>query len=109
MAPDRASDCKTLNVDQLTRFWITFDYGSSEADQLPEWAEQIGFGVTSTDFDDAMSIVEREWFGRHGLRVPPVRDVVEDVDVSALSDSVREHSNPPNWRGMWFPRAEPLR
>jgi len=37
--------------------------------------------------------------------MPPVRKVVENVDVSTLDDHVRPNMHPPNWRGMWFPTA----
>jgi len=96
---------------QLTRYWVTFEYQppSSEGLVVGRWEEQVGFGVTATDLDDAMSILRREWFERHGFAIPPVREVVADIDVSTLDDQLRPHMDPPNWRGMWFPRAKPLR
>jgi hypothetical protein len=98
-------------VAQLTRYWITFDYaaGKAEGTVLPEWLEQTGFGVTAIDLDDAMAIVERDWFGAHGFPVPPTREVVENIDVSTLDDHVRPNMHPPNWRGLWFPPPGPLR
>jgi hypothetical protein len=94
-------------MSQLTRYWITFDYGLHEG-SVPEWWQQTGFVVTGFDLDDAMLILRRDWFDPHGFGVPPIQEVVEDVDVSELDDHVRPNMNPPNWRGMWFPRPGPL-
>ena len=100
-------------MSQLTRYWITFEYPPDEREDVGvvvgRWWQQVGFGITATDFDDAMAILQREWFGPYDLDVPPIREVVENVDVSTLDDHVRPNMNPPNWRGMWFPRPGPLR
>ena len=100
-----------MAATSLTRYWITFDWPSVESDGvvIGVWPHQVGFGVTATDFDDAMAIVRREWFQRHDIDEPPVHEVVENVDVSALDDHVRPNMTPPNWRGMWFPQTRPLR
>ncbi|HZQ82618.1 MAG TPA: hypothetical protein VFB25_11645 [Gaiellaceae bacterium] len=97
-------------MEQLTRYWITFEYPpiKSEGVVVGTWERQVGFGVTATDVDDAICILRREWLDRHGFDVPPVRQIVEDVDVSELDDQLRPHMNPPNWRGMWFPRSQAL-
>ncbi len=99
-------------MGQLTRYWITFDYPpplEAEGFVVGEWWRQIGFGVTAVDLDDAMAILRREWFERHDLDEPPVREIVENVDVSELGEHVLPNMAPPNWRGMWFPRSGPLR
>lgn len=56
-----------------------------------------------------MMILRREWFDRHDLEVPPIKEVVEDVDVSTSDDHVRPNMHPPNWRGLWYPATKPLR
>jgi hypothetical protein len=97
-------------MKQLTRYWITFDYPARETKGVVvgDWTRQVGFGVTAADLDDAMAILRREWFDRHDLDVPPIQAINEDVDVSELPEQLRPHMNPPNWRGMWFPRGKPL-
>jgi len=99
-------------MDQLTRYWITFDYppaDPSDGRTVGTWWRQPGFGVTAVDLDDALKLLRDEWFDEHGLDVPPIRQVTEDVDVSALDDHMRPNMNPPNWRGVWFPRTRSLR
>jgi hypothetical protein len=98
-------------VSQLTRYWITFDYPPREESAgvvVGDWTRQVGYGVTAADLDDAMAILRREWFDRHNLDVPPIKQIVEDVDVSELPGWLRPHMFPPNWRGMWFPRVKSL-
>jgi hypothetical protein len=97
-------------VPELTRYWITFRYPpvKSEGVVVGLWHQQVGFGVTALDLDDALGIVRREFFDKHDLDMPPVREVVENVDVSTLDDHIRPNMHPPNWRGMWFPTTGPL-
>jgi len=105
-------------VSELTRYWITFEYPSVEGDGVVVGLLQpIGFGVTAFDLEDALAIIRseffEEWFGRfdtyYGLDdMPPLREVVENVDVSLLGDPVRSNMHPPNWRGMWYPPPKPL-
>ena len=97
-------------MSQLTRYWITFAYPPVQAEGVVIGLSHrpTGFGVTATDLDDALGIVHREFFQRHDLDMPPVREVVENVDVSTLDDHVRPNMHPPNWRGMWFPATGPL-
>lgn len=94
-----------------SRYWITFEYPPREAEGVlvGTWTQPVGFGVTAAGLDDAMSILRREWFDRHELDVPPIREVVEDIDISELDDHVRPNMHPPNWRGLWFPPTGPLR
>jgi hypothetical protein len=104
-------------VGDLTRYWITFDYSVwRQAISAPEWIEPVlGFGVTALDIDDALGIIHREWFGRYGLELPPVQDVTENVDVSAIQDRLGQimspipFMNPPTARGIWFPTTTALR
>jgi len=102
-------------MSDLTRYWITFTYPPVESEGVVVGLLQpVGFGVTALDLEDALAIVRAGFFDRfetyYGLDdMPPVREVVEDVDVSSLDDLVKAHMHPPNWRGLWYPRPEPLR
>jgi hypothetical protein len=75
----------------------------------------VGFGVTAEDLPAAVEILRTEWFTSWGVDVPPIREVMEGVDVGAVQDRLAElmnplpFMNPPNQRGMWFPTTKPLR
>ncbi|HXW81852.1 MAG TPA: hypothetical protein VEJ84_20285 [Acidimicrobiales bacterium] len=101
----------------LKRFWLEFDLPRSEAatelatmvgtgDQftraLTPWAlVSTGVGVTGTDVDECLDIVQKRLFGG---AMPTVLKVVEDVDVSTLDEQVvLPNIEPPIWRGIWFP------
>lgn len=102
----------------LTRYWITFLYPRPEPGSGvttgPSW-QQIGFGVTAESVPAALEILRDEWFSPHGVEVPEISEVRENVDVSALQDSMAERMqplpfmNPPTSRGMWFPARRPFR
>ncbi len=95
----------------LVRYWIEFDW--PKRDGIAFGTEDHGFGVTAFDLDDALSLIRQEFFahfqavGRPKAE-PPVRRVIESVDVSILPDHVRTGMHPPNWRGVWFPPMKPL-
>ena len=95
---------------QLTRYWITFTYPPVEAEGVVVglWHQPHGFGVTALDLEDALGIIHTEFFDRHDLGMPPVQEVVENVDISTLDDHVRPNMHPPNWRGLWYPATKPL-
>jgi hypothetical protein len=102
----------------LTRYWITFDYPrpdlQSGISTGPSW-QQVGFGVTAENLPAALEILREEWFAPHGVEIPEISEVTENVDVSALQDSLAQlmhpvpFTNPPTSRGMWFPTTKPLR
>jgi hypothetical protein len=98
-------------VSELTRYWITLLYPPIEGDGkvVGLWGRPHGFGVTALGIDDALSIIRSEFFDEYDLEMPPVREVVENVDVSTLDEHVRPNMRPPNWRGLWFPATTPLR
>jgi hypothetical protein len=97
-------------MTRLVRYWITFDYRTGpQPTPARDGARPTGFGVTGLDQDDAIKIISSEWFQRHGLDLPPIREVVEDVDVATLDEHVRTNIHPPNWRGLWSPPTKPLR
>ena len=107
-----------VNGAVLTRYWITFDYPRPDPQSGitlgPSW-QQVGFGVTAEDLGAALEILREEWFSPHGVEMPEVSGVTENVDVSTLQDSLAQvmqplpFMNPPNSRGMWFPTTKPLR
>ena len=86
---------------RLTRYWIKFDRG--EAVRLPPGVS-LGVGVTGLGREDALDMVRDRIFA--GAQLPPIADVVEDVDVSTLDGNhVLPNMQPPVARGIWFPRG----
>jgi hypothetical protein len=60
-------------------------------------------GVTAFSIDDAKALIETRVFPG-GL--PLVTKLIEDVDVSTLdANHIRPNMEPPNWRGIWYPRG----
>jgi hypothetical protein len=82
----------------LRRFWFRFE-------SLPPYnALGPGCGVTAYTYDDAIAILRAAVFKNE--EVPPIRDVIEDVDVSSLDQGhVIPNIDPPVWRGVWFPKG----
>jgi hypothetical protein len=92
----------------LRRYWIEPAWPKPEG-TVAGLLEPFGFGVTAFSLDDALGLLRREFFEPMGSPLPPVRGVIEDVDVSTLDDHVRPNMHPPNWRGVWYPMLKPLR
>ena len=93
----------------LRRYWIEFAWPKPEG-IVAGRPEPFGFGVTAFSLDDALDLLRREFFERMESPMPPLRGVIEDVDVSTLDDDhVRPNMHPPNWRGVWYPRLRTLR
>ena len=85
----------------LHRFWIEFEPGSGIA-----WPPRWACGVTAYSLDDAMQLLRLRVFRE--CDVPPVRKVVEDVDITTLDRGhVRPNMGVPIWRGVWFPNYGP--
>jgi hypothetical protein len=83
----------------LTRFWFRFQWSTPPFDSLI-----LGCGVTAHCYDDALSILRETVFD--GKEVPPVDEVIENVDVRSLDQKhVVPNMNPPVWRGVWFPKG----
>jgi hypothetical protein len=62
-----------------------------------------GVGVTAIDRKDAEALLQQRVFGGAS---PPIRDCIEDVDVSTLDPGhILPNMEPPNERGVWFPRG----
>ena len=83
----------------LRRYW--FEFGYDPETPLP-LGVNLGCGVTESDRRRAEDLVRNVVFS--GGQLPPVRRVVEDVDVSTLD---RGHVLPNIGnvlvRGIWFP------
>ena len=81
----------------LRRYWIELEIpvqGMSE------------FGVTAIDLDDARLLIVSYLATSLGGqdRLPELKRVIEDVDVSTLdANHVLPNSLPSIWRGVWFP------
>ena len=92
----------------LKRYWVEFDVppprrpppGVIWLDGPDAWATRQ-CGVTAFTLDDALWLVQELVF--KGAPIPPIRSVIEDVDVSALDRHVRPNILAPIWRGVWFP------
>jgi hypothetical protein len=101
---------RPLKNPLLRRYWIEFDVappnqppaGAIQHDgDYPWWMERCG--VTAYSLDDALELV-RQQLWKCEATLPPIRKVIEDVDVSTLEDRyVLTHMGPPIWRGVWFP------
>lgn len=81
----------------LIRYWFEFDWEASmEARRMPR------VGVTAWSIDDARTIMSDKLFG--GEALPPIRSMVQDVDVRDLdAKHVVNQMAPPNRRGVWYP------
>jgi hypothetical protein len=87
----------------LRRYWIEWEHSPEERDPYL----RHGCGVTAFDKDDALQLVKEKMFPDEPL--PPVSKIIEDVDVSTLDQGhVIPNMHPPVWRGVWFPKLEPL-
>ena len=83
----------------LRRFWFEFDL-PLDAD-CPRGTRE-GVGVTASDLDDALSLVDQRVFV--GRPLPPVTARAEDADVYQLCPwLVLPNMTDPSVRGIWFP------
>ncbi len=83
---------------KLRRFWFRFA-------SLPKFTSlSLGCGVTARDHEDALSILGETVFS--GQAIPPIREVIEDVDIAGLDQGhVVPNMEPPIFRGVWFPKG----
>ena len=64
----------------------------------------MGYGVTAYDEADEQNLVERLVF--RAATMPPVVATRSGVNVPHLDQGhVVPNMNPPNWRGVWFPKG----
>lgn len=88
----------------LRRYWFEFEPPPME--DLPPGTIRLGpdspygCGVTAYTREDA----EHLMYTRLGkfIPIPPVRRVIEDVDISTI-DVLRHCRVIPVWRGVWYP------
>jgi hypothetical protein len=86
---------------ELTRYWIEFERTAEL--QFPVGVS-LGVGVTGRGRDDALGIVRERVF--EGDELPAIAGLAEDVDISTLDERhVLPNMEPPNERGIWFPRG----
>lgn len=84
----------------LRTYWFEFDLSRSGA---PTFNGQPECGVTAYDYEDAINLMKESVFANGDL--PPIRNVVEDIDVSKLDERhVRPNMGIPVFRGVWFPK-----
>jgi len=84
---------------RLHRYWIRFD------DSAPvPFAPGLGYGVTAWTPEDALTLLRDAVFS--GAEPSGIAAIVADVDVSTLDPShILPNMEPPNRRGIWFPRG----
>ena len=83
----------------LRTYWFTFP----RSDGVP-WAVRLGVGVTAWTIDDARAQIRQTVLG--GRPLPEPHDVNRISDIRTLDPGhVRPFINPPNFRGVWFPRG----
>ena len=83
----------------LRPFWFEFE---GDMHSLPAGAV-VGCGVTATDRDEALTILEGRVFGGP---LPPIRAETSDVDVSTLdAEHMLPNMDDPTLPGVWFPRG----
>ncbi|HKT12770.1 MAG TPA: hypothetical protein VJW77_13185 [Terriglobia bacterium] len=83
----------------LRKYWFEFDLSQSPA---PTAGPEPCCGVTAYDYEDALALLKENVFREGDL--PPIRNVVEDIDISALDEKrVRSKIGIPVFRGVWFP------
>lgn len=86
--------------EHLHRFWFRFDRPPG----APSGWTALGCGVTGVDRGDAEALLAASPLAKDGL--PPVREVIEDVDVQTLdAGHVLPNMGDPSMRGVWFPRV----
>jgi hypothetical protein len=83
----------------LHRFWI-------ELESSVDGPSRLAYGVTAFDEADALAILRHFAYEDRADEMPAVAKIVADVNVEDLDPGhVRPNMNPPNWRGIWFPKG----
>jgi hypothetical protein len=94
----------------LRRYWIEFEVSPlSSIDLLAVVSESLyawwirRCGVTAFSQEDALNLIRQQlWLFE--MPLPPIRNIIEDVDVSTLDPwRVLPQMGPPIWRGIWYP------
>jgi hypothetical protein len=89
----------------LRRFWFEFNLPPIGAAQPDAWRHlRLGCGVTGYDEADCRRLLESHLLGTDPW--PEETAVISDVDVRTLDGGhVLPNMEPPNVRGIWFPRG----
>ena len=83
----------------LHRYWFEFDTAFSDPHPI---GTLLGCGITAYSQSDALLLLQERVFG--GNSPPPVKRVVENVDVSQLDQAhIRPNMGNPAERGIWYP------
>ena len=93
----------TMRDELVTRFWFEFDLSGENLRRFP-YFPAYGIGITAYDYHDALRLL-RKWVIR-GDEMPPIIDVIEDVDISRLEQEFGPRNlrlGCPVWRGVWHP------
>ena len=87
---------------KLHRYWIKFDV-ADDPFRYPGGL-LLGVGVTAFGQDDAIHLLQTRMF--KGRELPPVGEIIEDVDVSklAVKHVLPNMKGNPAARGIWFPQ-----
>jgi hypothetical protein len=81
----------------MKRFWIELEIEDPSYMHLA-----AGCGVTARDREEALGLVREFLFS--GGSLPPVRRIIENVDISQLDPlHVRPNMGTPLRYGIWFP------
>ena len=82
------------------RYWFEFEFDPD--DHNVDVRLRHGCGVTATDYDEALEIVQVNVFKDGPL--PPITKFIEDVDVASLDGNyVLPNMGLPLIHGVWYP------
>lgn len=86
--------------DYLHRYWFRW---AEDARTDARVGGGLGCGVTALSVEDAKKLIET--VALQGQPLPPIAEVVKDVDVRTLdAGHVLPNMGDPSRRGVWFPR-----
>lgn len=102
------TEARSIKNPLLRRYWVEFDVPGSR-EPLSDEAEVdtrdwrlCACGVTAFTVDDALQMIRELLYRDEAM--PPIRKVIEDVDITTLDQHVRPNIGVPIWRGIWYPR-----
>ena len=101
MITGESTEVLPVTTMRLRRFWFEFEIDAAD------WSSPVsglkrGCGVTGHGRDECLELVRAKLLG--GGALPPLRRVIEDVDVSTLdSNHVLPNMGVAVQPGIWFP------
>ena len=103
------TEARPIKSPLLRRYWVEFDVPESRV-SLSDETETVmrdwrlaACGVTAFTVDDALQMIRELLYRDEPM--PPIRKVIEDVDITTLDRHVRPNIGVPIWRGIWYPRV----